>query len=618
MATWSREVRAQVAPVKETVKLDDVRRRLEIVLAATYNRAIPVAELPDERPPRGVRRWVATVRAMRKPLLPTTDGTTVLLPPTMPAAMRRDEAIAHYRLIATEQAERVVRDTVSRTPVGDPLARDLYLIREAQAVDRAIARTNIGLLPALQGARRAALETRPPIEGRSAQERAVEELVREALGGDIDRDDLPNDDSTSESSLEWAESMAARIRAMPGKYRGVPPVSMWGTIDRKVATAVAIDPSKISTNPRGGSGYVPLGISSSSSDRPPETGGKLGVSDEEDDKPPLELPDNVKLPARSSAKGNQDVDMMDASGAGGAEEMPPGIGYPEWDCGTNTYLPDGVMVRTSSVPEGDDAWATAILTSKASLLRRVQQQFERLRARRIRLMQQSRGDDIDLVAFVRAIVDRRAGLPFDERVYSDVRAARRGLAITLLVDTSGSTDTQVTSTMQVIDIERIAVLLATTAFDSLGDPYNVLTFTGRGAADVRIGEVKSFEERSSPATRRRIASLRPEGGTRMGAAVRHAVALLRKQPAGHRLLLILSDGRPNDVGYLDKYAIEDSRQSILEARASGVFPFCLTIDRDGADYLSHVFGSTGHVVIRNPEGLPSALLGAVRQLLRFA
>lgn len=620
VGAFARGLREGVSPARQPVKLDDVRRRLEIVLAATYGRAIPVAELPDDRPPRGVRRLVATVRAMRVPRLPTTDGITVLLPPSMPASMQHDEAVARYRLIAAEQAERVVRGTVARTPVDDALARDLFLIREAEAVDRAIARTNVGLLPVLTNARRSALESRPPLDDRSPQERAVEELVRGTLAGEIGRDEdrAVADESTADTSLRWAQETAARIRELPGRYRGVPPVSMWGTIDRKSAKAITVDPSKISTDPQGGSGYIPLGISSSSSDTPPETGGKMGVSDEESDAPPPKLPDDVQLPARSSQQGSNDVNMVDASGAGGMDELPPGLGYPEWDCGTNTYLPNGAIVRTSAVPEGDDTWAASILASRASLLRRVQQQFERLRARRVRLMQQTRGDDIDLVAFVRAIVDRRAGLPFDERVYSDVRAARRGLAITLLVDVSGSTDTQVTHTMQVIDIERIAVLLATTAFDSLGDPYNVLTFTGRGASDVRIGEVKTFAERSSAITRRRIASLRPEGGTRMGAAVRHAVALLTKQPAGHRLLLMLSDGRPNDIGYLDKYAVEDSRQAILEARAAGIFPFCLTIDRDGADYLSHVFGSTGHVVIRNPESLPSALLRAVRQLLRFA
>ncbi len=300
-----------------------------------------------------------------------------------------------------------------------------------------------------------------------------------------------------------------------------------------------------------------------------------------------------------------------------SDSLPPGISYPEWDAAAGRYVPDGVTVRVADAEEGDEGWASSTLAGRASLLRRVQQQFERLRARRMRLNAQRRGDDIDLTACVNAIVDKRAGLAPEERHYTDTRPARRGLAITLLVDVSGSTDTQVTHALQVIDIEKIAVLLATTAFDALGDAYNVMTFTGRGAADVRVTTVKSFAERSGLTVKRRIAALRPEGGTRLGAAVRHAVALLQRQPAGHRLLLILSDGRPNDVGYMDTYAVEDSRQAILEARAAGVFPFCLTIDRDGAEYLPHVFGPTGHVIIRNPEQLPSALLRAVRQLLRF-
>jgi nitric oxide reductase NorD protein len=99
--------------------------------------------------------------------------------------------------------------------------------------------------------------------------------------------------------------------------------------------------------------------------------------------------------------------------------------------------------------------------------------------------------------------------------------------------------------------------------------------------------------------------------------VRHASALLARQDAGHRLLLILSDGKPSDADdYHDRYAVEDSRQAILEARAQGVQPFCLTVDREepGA-YMSHVFGATGHTVLRHPDQLPVALLKAVRQLL---
>jgi nitric oxide reductase NorD protein len=181
---------------------------------------------------------------------------------------------------------------------------------------------------------------------------------------------------------------------------------------------------------------------------------------------------------------------------------------------------------------------------------------------------------------------------------------------------SGSTDAIVSGTLQVIDVEKIALLLASEALDALGDPYTILTFSSRRAEDVRVTTIKAFADRSGDLVRRRVAALKPEGNTRLGAAVRHATALLARQPAGHRLLLIRSDGRPNDIDhYQDRYAVEDSRQAIVEARAADVYPFCLTIDREGPDYLARVFGAAGHTVLRRPDQLPVALLHVVRQLL---
>ena len=78
---------------------------------------------------------------------------------------------------------------------------------------------------------------------------------------------------------------------------------------------------------------------------------------------------------------------------------------------------------------------------------------------------------------------------------------------------------------------------------------------------------------------------------------------------------MVSDGRPNDMdGYQGDYAVEDARQAVHEARARGVIPFCLTVDHEEHDYLPHVFGP-GYAVLRDPAGLPHALLGVVRQLL---
>jgi nitric oxide reductase NorD protein len=134
---------------------------------------------------------------------------------------------------------------------------------------------------------------------------------------------------------------------------------------------------------------------------------------------------------------------------------------------------------------------------------------------------------------------------------------------------------------------------------------------------VKVTVVKDFPERNGRAITRRIAALTPGGFTRLGAAVRHATRQLSKQSAGHRLLLLLSDGRPNDLDmYQGAYGVEDSRQAILEARASGVFPYCLTIDQAASEYLPHIFGTSGHTVLQKPEQLPRALLNVVRGLIR--
>jgi nitric oxide reductase NorD protein len=128
--------------------------------------------------------------------------------------------------------------------------------------------------------------------------------------------------------------------------------------------------------------------------------------------------------------------------------------------------------------------------------------------------------------------------------------------------------------------------------------------------------VKRFDEPSGDVLHQRIAGLAPEGYTRAGAAIRHATATPMEQPAGHRLLLMLSDGKPNDEdGYNGRYAVEDTRQAILEAQGRGIHPYCLTIDRKGREYLTRIFGESGHTILQHPEQLPMALADVIRRLL---
>lgn len=264
---------------------------------------------------------------------------------------------------------------------------------------------------------------------------------------------------------------------------------------------------------------------------------------------------------------------------------------------------------------GDAAWAPATLARHAGLLGTIRRRFELLRARRVRLRKQLDGEEIDLEACVGAAADFRAGLPRSERLYQTLRPARREMAIALLVDASGSTDSWVSGNRRVIDVEREALLLVCIALETMRERYTVQAFSGEGPTAVTVRALKGFDEHHREEVSRRIAALEPERYTRVGAALRHVTAMLMREPARHRLLLLLSDGKPNDVDHYEgRYGVEDMRQAVTEAKLQGIFPFCLTVDRTAAAYLPGVFGANQYALLPRPELLPTVLLDWIRRL----
>ena len=167
---------------------------------------------------------------------------------------------------------------------------------------------------------------------------------------------------------------------------------------------------------------------------------------------------------------------------------------------------------------------------------------------------------------------------------------------------------QVNDHVRVIDVVRDSLFLFAEALDATGDRFGIFGFSSRKRDPVRMHLIKGFDECYGGAVRGRIQAIKPGYYTRMGAAVRHATTLLADQPAGRRLLLLLTDGKPNDLDkYEGRYGIEDTRRAVQEARHLGLQPFCVTIDAKGNDYLPHLFGKNGYIVIRRPSELPKRL-----------
>jgi len=631
----------------DTVPLEQVQRRLELLLSAIYGRSIPIKPIDTSVWNRERVRQLASRDPRAREPTPGADGETIFLPPELSTADDADRAIARYRLFAIEQAERITRGTLARVPSEDPLERDLYLLREAEAIDAHIARAHPGLVAAIADERQAALLRRPKLDQLTPAERRVEEMLRARLGaksnegeagdtrepGDagVAEDDI--DAADPDASLRWARDTAQRIRETGAEYRGLPPSALWGTM-RSAGGELAspnevmqswlatgntdsahteTERSRFTLEAEHGGGTAPSQSMTLPDDGDGNSRAPSGAAepDADDDR----AGDRVGAPDERPASTNGRALAAPLELEQGAN-LPPAIYYDEWNANAGVYVKRGAAVRPALPIEGDEAWAGETLRGHAATVRQIRHQFERLRARRTLLPRQRAGDELDLAAYVDAVIARRVGDAPDDRLYRAARPARRGLAIALLADVSGSTETRVNESWRIIDLEKIALLLATQALDALGDLYAVYAFAGKTSDHVKLTTIKAFAERSGPTVQRRIAGLTPGGFTRLGAAVRHATHELARQSSGHRLLLLLSDGRPNDVDlYQGPYGVEDSRQAMAEARARGVYPFCLNVDPEGHEYLARIFGPAGYTTLLHPDQLPRALLEVVRRLV---
>jgi nitric oxide reductase NorD protein len=629
------------------LELEEVRRRLEFLMAACYGRSIPIDAADSARHAGWLRRYVLRMDGGRavSDAFPRTDGERIYLPRALDASLGEEAAVARYRLLAFEQAERIVRGTVAAMPGPNehPLIRELYLLSEGAAVDARLAHVVSGIRPALIAARKASLLERPRFPYPLSRQRAVEALVRASLGAPPEAAlvELPPA-ATPVDSLAWAHATARRLGTSV-LYDRVRPVAHWGTVNPPpvwdpAANIPEVDEVLRNLVPRGPA-LPMMGIEAYGGDG---TGDGAQLTPNRDGDVPTEQGEQASTGgggssnvgsqgtttrSTASSSSEQSIDRDDgihndtpsARASTRVRASPPTaaeLRYSEWDYVTARYREQAVTVHIGSVAEGASAWASALMNEHATSIRGIRQRFERLRAQRMRLRRQLDGEELDLEACVGALVDRRMGRSSDERLYTATRATRQPLAITLLVDVSGSTSSPVGESTRMIDVEKTALLLASEALAALGDRYSILSFTGRGAADVRVHTVKEFAETNGNVVRRRIAGLHPGGFTRLGAALRHASAELTRERVRHRLLLILSDGRPNDLGhYMADYGVEDSRQAINEARARGIHPFCLNVDPEGPEYLARIFGPVGYVTIRHPEQLPRALLQAVHTLI---
>ena len=303
------------------------------------------------------------------------------------------------------------------------------------------------------------------------------------------------------------------------------------------------------------------------------------------------------------------VDGVDSSATVTVTTQPDAF-YDEWDYRRAAWRHGWCHLYEMKAPVGDHAWVDEVRTRHAHLIRSIRRRFEALRGEDKPQKRQFDGEEIDLDAQVEARADRKSGTEPSPRLFIHRRRIERSLAVMFMVDMSGSTKGWVN------DAERESLVLLCEAIEALGDSYAIYGFSGWTRTHCDIYPVKRFADRYDAAARSRIAGIEARDYTRMGVAVRHLSGLLARQNTRHKLLVTLSDGRPDDYGdeYRGRYGIEDTRRALLEARERGIRSYCVTIDRHGADYLPQLYGPAHYAVIDDAKKLPQKIAEIYRKL----
>jgi len=333
----------------------------------------------------------------------------------------------------------------------------------------------------------------------------------------------------------------------------------------------------------------------------------------------------------TDAEGEFDeLDGSEAWGEGEAAEqdLEPGevaFNYDEWDRELTDHRVAWCRVIEKKVKRGNRGFVDDTRDRYRGVVSSIRHQFQLMKPENLtRIANEIDGEDYDLNAVVDYFIDRRADGHQSERIYTKRLRRRRDVAVSFLLDQSSSTARTIGRHplqpythpgRRIIEIEKEGLVLMSEALEAVGDRYAINGFTSEGRRNVKFYVLKDFNEHYSDEVMRRIGGITYQNNTRLGAAIRHATAKLEKQDARTRLLIVLSDGRPYDHDYGDaRYAREDTREALVQAKTRGITPFCITIDRESESELRDLYGEIGYTIIDDVLSLPERLPGIYRRL----
>ena len=362
----------------------------------------------------------------------------------------------------------------------------------------------------------------------------------------------------------------------------------------------------------------------------PDENSQSQPGDQQENQPDEDGEDENEQPQQSEQGEQQDgAEQQESAGYGDnngsarrAENKPDGtqqgrgpadkgVPYPEWDYRESRYKKNWSWVQEKRLGESNSSETQRLMKQYAGALKRLKKAIQSQKPTRMSpKTKQMDGDEIDLNAAIEFVTEKIAGFSPLPAIYKRREMRQREVSVILLADMS-------TSIMQhlpegggrLVDRIRAGVLLFAESLEEVGDAYAIAGFCSKYRDNVAYYNIKDFHEGYTDDVRSQIGGMSGRLATRMGAAIRHATKCFERVESRRRLLLLLSDGRPEDYddGGDRRYLHEDTRMAVKEAVAKGVHPFCITVDTMANQYLPQIFGAGHYLVLDQINSLPNKL-----------
>jgi nitric oxide reductase NorD protein len=285
--------------------------------------------------------------------------------------------------------------------------------------------------------------------------------------------------------------------------------------------------------------------------------------------------------------------------------------YPEWDYRTEVSTPAWVTLRERDTVPGDLGIIEDITAQNKHLITRLKNLLLAIQHKGVRrIRKQEEGDEIDINAAVRAMMDIRLGILPDSRIMMSSLRKTRDISVLVLLDLSGSANQKIhRQDDTVLQLTQKVCVLFAEAIEAVGDPLAIHGFNSRGRHDVDYFRFKDFDQPYDDIPKARIAGMAGERSTRLGAAIRHATHHLNEHKSSKKLLMTITDGAPADIDMPDRHYLRyDLKHAIYEAQQSGIHTYGIVLDPKADEYVSRTFGAKNYMVVDHVKSLPEKML----------